>query len=379
MLISIDAHRSTHIGYCFNVLPGETAQSLIEQTRRFCAPLRARLGVDQLGVGLWIAATAAQELRENTELRAEFRSALDEAQLYVYTLNGFPYGGFHAARVKQRVFEPSWADPARRAYTESLADLLAELLRDDITRASISTVPLGPAHVDRSEAARNIEATVSHLQAVQERTGKTISISFEPEPGAAFERADQMAAFLAGVGASRHAGICFDTCHAAVVGENPDEAFQAMARAGVACQKVQISSALVANNPSDAQERAALATFDEPRFLHQVRTPSGQGAMDLGPALTDLTRAEPWRIHFHVPIHHTNLDRFETTSKQIPHALEAAFRGPGAIPHLEVETYTWGVLPEAQRPTTDNQLIDGIAKELEWACQCVEGLAKRTS
>ncbi|SDC00006.1 hypothetical protein SAMN05421630_1011, partial [Prauserella marina] len=35
----------------------------------------------------------------------------------------------------------------------------------------------------------------------------------------------------------------------------------------------------------------------------------------------------------------------------------------GELPHVEVETYTWNVLPPAQR----QDLASGIAEELNWA------------
>src|SRR5271165_2288251 len=106
MRLVFEDGRSALLGYCYNVLPGETVDALIEQIRRICGPVRTRIGVERLGVGLWIAHGAATELRSDSRRRCDLRSALDRAGLYCFTLNGFPYGGFHAPRVKQRVFEP---------------------------------------------------------------------------------------------------------------------------------------------------------------------------------------------------------------------------------------------------------------------------------
>jgi len=342
--------RVVELGYCYNVLPGESVDALIDQVRRICGPVRARLGVPRLGVGLWIARPAATELADPAALRA-LRAALDDEQLYCFTLNGFPYGGFHAPRVKERVFEPTWAEPARVQYTIDLGRILAALLPDDVATGSISTVPLGPATVDRAAARAGIVRAVEQLPA-------RVELAVEPEPGAGFERASELAAFLAGSGA----GVCLDCCHAAVVDEEPIAAFAALATAGVRCAKIQISSALVAHTPDER-----LARFDEPRFLHQVRSARG-AAMDLPEAFATLDRGVPWRIHFHVPVHRAEIEGLQTTRDTIEPVLRAALAA-GAPPHLEVETYTWSVLPG-----THESLVEGITAELAWTLEQLAAL-----
>jgi sugar phosphate isomerase/epimerase len=349
--ISLPDGRTTHLGYCYNVLPGETVEALIAQLHRFCGPVRRRVGVDRMGVGLWIARPAAHELVSDAAARHALREALDREQLYCFTLNGFPYGGFHAPRVKEQVFLPTWADPARVDYTIDLARILTELLPDDVDRGTISTVPLGPLDVDRA-------AALDGLRRAADALGDRIDLAIEPEPGAAFERVEDLAAWLATTGLDPRVGICLDCCHAAVV----DEA----APAHLPIAKVQISSALVATEPDDR-----LASLAEPRFLHQVRCATG-GAMDLPEALAHLDRSTPWRIHFHVPIHRDVMVGLATTRDSIEPALRRALAGPGMPPHLEVETYTWNVLPLEARPTDDVALVEGIAGELAWAAQLLE-------
>jgi sugar phosphate isomerase/epimerase len=355
--------RTVHLGYCYNVLPGETVETLIEQLRRICGPVRARLGVARLGIGLWIARPAATELRASAAARRSLASTLAAEGLYVFTLNGFPYGGFHAPRVKERVFEPTWAEQARLDYTIDLAEILAELLPDDIATGSISTLPLGPATVDRAGAAAGLRRCADALASIGARTGRQIELAVEPEPGAGFERTDELARFLASVGGGA-LGVCLDCCHAAVVDEDPATAFAALTAAGIRCAKIQISSALVVARPDDAAQRAALAEFDEPRFLHQVRSQRG-GAMDLPEALASLDRSAPWRIHFHVPVHDEAVGGFATTRDSIKPVLEAAL-ALAVPPHLEVETYTWNVLPAERRPRDEAGLVEGIAHELAW-------------
>jgi sugar phosphate isomerase/epimerase len=366
--------RTTHLGYCFNVLPGETAAALIEQVRRYCGPVRRRLGVRRLGVGLWIAQPAAAELVVDRGARSALIDALVDEGLYCFTLNGFPFGGFHAPRVKERVFLPGWDDPERVAYTRALAELLVELLPDDVATGSISTVPLGPASVHRARAMAGIAQARSHLDRLAATSGRAIALAIEPEPGAAIERASALATLLAGQGTT--VGACLDTCHAAVVGEDPAAAWAALADAGVPCVKIQISSALVVPRPDLAATRAALAAFDEPRFLHQVRCDGG-GAMDLPEALAGLDTSSPWRVHFHVPVHRDDVGSFGTTQAGIAPVLRAALAAPGPLPHLEVETYTWSVLPAGERPEGDEGLVDGIARELRWTIDTLATLGVR--
>jgi sugar phosphate isomerase/epimerase len=371
MRLVFEDGRTTQLGYCYNVLPGETVDALIDQVRRICGPVRERLGVDRLGVGLWIARPAATELIDDSRRRRELADTLDRHGLYCFTLNGFPYGGFHAPSVKERVLEPTWADAARLDYTVDLATILAELLPDDVEVGSISTVPLGPADMDRDAARIALARAADAFDEIVARTGKHIELAIEPEPGACFERAAALADFLDG---RPGLGVCLDCCHAAVVDEDPAQAFAAMSDAGVRCAKIQISSALVAMHPG--REAARLAALDEPRFLHQVRSARG-GAMDLPEALATLDRDTPWRIHFHVPVHRDGIAGFATTHASIAPVFAAALAAPGPLPHLEVETYTWSVLPGTERADTDGVLVDGIARELTWTIGQLTALGAR--
>lgn len=363
MRLRLSGSRTVHLGYCYNVLPGETAAAVVAQVRQVCGPVRRRLGVARLGVGLWIAAPAARALCADPAARRDLAAALTDEGLYVFTLNGFPYGGFHAPAVKARVFEPSWAEAARVDYTLDLATLLAELLPDDVARGSISTVPLGPATVDRAAAVAGLARLADGLAAITARTGRAIDLAIEPEPGAALERIAEVAEVARAIGAPG-LGACVDCCHAAVVDEPAAAIFAALDAAAVRCAKVQVSSALVVPDPTDAAQRAAIAAFDEPRFLHQVRSAVG-GAMDLPDALATLDRGAPWRVHFHVPVHDDDFAPLASTRAAIAPILAAAVDLPEP-PHLEVETYTWGVLPSARRPRDEAGLIDGIARELAW-------------
>lgn len=354
-----------HLAYCSNVHPADDLDGVVAQLERYAAPVRERLGVDALGVGLWIARPALDDGGAAKRLAGELR----RLGLEVVTLNGFPYKGFHDPVVKHNVYLPTWADPRRRYYTVGLAHLLAELLPDDVAEGSISTLPLGwrekwgQGAQDAARAA--LEAVADDLARLEQRTGKRIRIALEPEPGCTIETVEQAAGFLADL-APEWIGICLDACHLAVQFEDAEGAVTALGDVGVPVVKAQISSALRVPEPGSDEGRSLLNQFDEPRFLHQVRERVNghvAGSDDLPAALAgELPGEREWRVHFHVPVHaaeHTTRDELETTLAALAGGERPATR------HLEVETYTWTVLPEGA-PDDDGRLIEGLASELAW-------------
>ncbi|MEW2420768.1 metabolite traffic protein EboE [Streptomyces nigra] len=367
---------TVHLAYCTNVHPAETLDGVLAQLRDHCEPVRRRLGRDRLGIGLWLAKDAARALVSDPSALRGLRTELDRRGLEVVTLNGFPYEGFGAEEVKYRVYKPDWADPERLEHTTALARVLAGLLPDDVTRGTISTLPLAwrTAYDDRrAEAARTALATLGErLDALQELTGRDIRVGLEPEPGCVVETTGDALAPLAAIGHPR-IGICVDTCHLATSFEDPHTALDALTAAGVPVVKSQLSAALHAEHPHLPEVREALAAFDEPRFLHQTRvgTAAGlRGTDDLGEALTGdaLPDAAPWRAHFHVPLHAEPAAPLTSTLPVLKSVLTRLVGGPRPLTHhLEVETYTWQALPPELRPRARNQLADGIAAELTLA------------
>ena len=351
-----------HLAYCSNVHPADDLDGVAAQLERYAARVRERLDVPVLGVGLWVAAPALADAGAADRLRAQLRGL----GLEVVTLNGFPYEAFHAEVVKLGVYRPNWADPRRRDYTLGLARLLASLLPSDVAEGSISTLPLGWRTEWDAAAAdagrRALEEVAAGLMALESETGKRIRIALEPEPGCTIETVAQAADFLAGL-APEWIGLCLDACHLAVQFEVADGALALLADAGVAVVKAQVSSAL--RVPAPESSRAFLDGFAEPRFLHQVREVVGghvAGADDLPDALGGaLPAAAEWRVHFHVPVHAAE----HTTQHELEATLAALVGGPAPLTtHLEVETYTWGVLPDG--PGGDDGLVEGLAAELAW-------------
>ncbi len=205
-------------------------------------------------------------------------------------------------------------------------------------------------------------------------------LAIEPEPFCLLQTTDETISFFgrlrdraeqAGVGelVQQHIGVCYDVCHQAVEYEDAAGSISALRTAEIRINKVQISCAIELANPREnVAGRDALAAYVEPRYLHQTfaRRPNGEivSVPDLTRELcenppSEFLNSESWRVHFHVPVNETELGPLLTTRPQLEAALAAIERLDYA-PHLEVETYTWAVLPGRDRPS----IVDGIAQEL---------------
>ena len=107
--------------------------------------------------------------------------------------------------------------------------------------------------------------------------------------------------------------------------------------------------------------------------LRQVIAREKDGSLsrfrDLPGALEGLpeSKAEEWRAHFHVPIFAEKFDLLSSTQDEITEVLLLQKKKPFAQ-HLEVETYTWEVLPADLRLP----LQDSIIRELEWVKRILE-------
>jgi sugar phosphate isomerase/epimerase len=370
------------LSYCTNVHPAEDLDGVLAQLDRYAGPVREAAGLGTLGVGLWLPADLAHRLVASPDDRDRLRTALAAHRLTVHTLNAFPYGGFHAEVVKHAVYTPTWADPARAAYTLACAEVLADLLPDGVD-GSISTLPLAWREpwsaVDDAAAAAALAAVSAGLRDLAARTGRTVRLAVEPEPGCVLDTVADVVGWLEarlGTGPGQidpeHVGVCLDTCHLAVSFADPVAAVRRIRQAGLRVVKVQASAALHVEDPADPASRAAVARFAEPRYLHQVRERSGGAvhpADDLPDALGGgLPGAGPWRVHVHVPLHARPAAPLQATTDLLRDAVTAVLRGPhGDAAHLDVETYTWAVLPDELAARAADDLVAGIAAELRWA------------
>jgi sugar phosphate isomerase/epimerase len=392
-----------HLTYCTNIHSATGWEAVLANLERYAPPLKARLSPSApFGLGLRLSAREARELLEGERLQT-FRTYLDERGLYVALINGFPHGAFHGTVVKAEVYAPDWRDDARVRYTEDLIRILRRLLPDGC-EGGISTAPLSYKAWMSADDRGGWESIIRHivrvaeaLVRVKESDGKTIHLDIEPEPDCSLETTDETLAFFtehllpmggpmlaSSLGISdeaarkrllEHIQVCFDCCHFAVEYEDAARAIERLRAAGICIGRVQLSSALRVHFPADAAAAAETATRLEPFadtvYLHQV-VEDGAGTLRRYPDLADaLSRAadaaaREWRIHFHVPLFTRGYDRFESTQDYVRDVIRTVLR-TSATRHLEIETYTWDVLPAGLK----RDLLESIAREYEWVLRTV--------
>lgn len=393
-----------HLGYCTNIHAGEHWADHFDALKQAVPELKKRLLADApFGLGLRLSNIASEELSAGNQV-AEFRQWLTDTGCYVFTMNGFPYGGFHGVRVKDQVHAPDWTTSARVAYTNRLFRLLADLQTEPIsTQPGISTSPLSyrywfdwndPEARDKAfhQTTLNVLLVVKQLVTLQRETGLAMHLDLEPEPDGLLETADEFVAWFtdyllplgenqlfdtfgmdvreAGETLRRHVQLCYDVCHFAVGYEQPTDVLTKLKAHDLRVGKIQISAALKALLPADTTRREAIkqafSRFNEPTYLHQVVARTQTGGLvrfaDLPDALAHLGDDHvEWRSHFHVPIFVEDYGLLQSTQDDIREVLrlqaEQLFTD-----QMEVETYTWEVLPEGLKLG----LVDSIEREMNW-------------
>ncbi|MGN6554384.1 MAG: metabolite traffic protein EboE [Verrucomicrobiota bacterium] len=381
------------LAYCTNVHPGETWAQTLESLNRWTLPVREQVCPHApYAIGLRLSDRAARELSHRATL-LEFKRWLDRHDCYVFTINGFPFGQFHGTRVKESVYRPDWTDERRLEYTNRLFDLLAELLPAGL-EGSVSTLPGSFKEFinsrDQERAIRdNVWRCVEHIARTSERSGHTLHLGLEPEPFGLFENSAETARFFDQLRAEhpqdtrldRHLGVNYDTCHFAVEFETPQHAVKKLQEHGIRLSKIHLSNALKFRSSPAALAR--LRSFADDIYLHQAILRTDDGALcrykDLDLALASPLAQQPaleaeWRVHFHVPLHSQLSGAFGTTADHLLDLLPMLQANPTLCSHLEMETYTWAVLPEALR-TRD--VAEQIVAEYQWTLRALaeNGLA----
>lgn len=396
-----------HLSYCSNIHPGEGWAEHLEALKLHVPLLQQQLaGGAAFGIGLRLSNRASLELSREEALNA-FRAWLRERNAYVFTMNGFPFGGFHRQRVKDQVHAPDWRTNERLQYTLRMFRLLASLLPSGM-EGGISTSPLSykPWFAEASERAEaleqatwNILQVLEYLVGLRLRGGPLMHLDLEPEPDGLLENSVEFTGWFTedleplalalleekfALSRSRasellrdHLRLCYDVCHFAIQYEDPKTVFQALARHGIRIGKIQLSAALQVLWPRDLSSREDLArrlrVFDEPVYLHQVVARYEDGLLrsfrdlpDAWQQVQDPSLRE-WRAHFHVPLFSGTFQGCDSTSWAVENVLRLQRARP-LCSELEVETYTWEVLPEALK--TD--LNASIARELRWVLERLE-------
>ena len=402
---------SLQLTYCTNIHPGHGWDEVRTHLERVAPRLKQALSPrTPFGLGLRLSAVEARELLEGERL-ADFRAFLDREGLYVALINGFPYGPFHGAPVKSNAYAPDWRDAARLDYTLDLVRILSRLLPAGMD-GGISTAPLSYKRWTKSAGRDAWRAMAEQLAAVAEAlvrarmdTGALMHLDIEPEPDCSLENTSETIAFfeqwLRPVGSERlasrlscsldhaldalhdHVTVCFDCCHFAVEFEDPVEALRRLDTARIRVGRVQLSSALKAamsRHPDQSRKTAErLRPFADATYLHQTVEQRRDGGRRKFPDLPDAlaTAGEPvdreWRIHFHVPLFAAEYDGLGSTQDSVRSVIAAACRTPFTH-HLEIETYTWDVLPAGLKLDVGQS----IEREYRWVLDEIDRALAKT-
>ncbi|MDA8310906.1 MAG: metabolite traffic protein EboE [Actinomycetota bacterium] len=384
-----------HLSYSTLVHPSDTWEELRDSLSAYVPKVKSVISPGtRFGVSLRLSGASATRLTQDASARRELAGILEDNDLYVYTVNAFPQGSFKGTTVKERVYEPDWSTEERLRYTEQVADLLAMLSPPDVD-PSIQSAPLAfrPSVRDRAYLTvmtDNVLRVVAHLVELRHRTGRLVTLALEPEPYCYLESTDETIRFFqeeihspraiarlaqaaqvdegqAEEHLRRHLGVVFDIGHQSVGFEDVASSLAKLRQAEVPIFKLQEAAALwVPEVGPEAIEE--LERYARSIYLTQT-TELSEGSrlqyLNLEDAIESWRRAPrpaEWRVHFHVPVFLDELGPFRSTRFAIEQAL-AVHRASPLSAHLEVETYTWDVLP-AHLKTGD--IVDYVARELDW-------------
>ncbi len=384
-----------HLTYSTLVHPGDTWEEMWASLVRYVPQVKERFAPnDTFGISLRLSAASAETLIRDHTARESLKKFLSDNDMYLYTVNAFPYGPFKGTTVKEQVYEPDWRSEERTQYTINVAEVLGDVAPEG-TSPSIQSAPLGfkPRVTGPDVVAsftEHVLRVAAHLVELEARTGRTVGLALEPEPFCFLETTDETIDYftehlyagravetfarMAGIPISeahaalrRHVGIVFDICHQAVAYEDISVSLQKLVDAGIPIFKLQEAAAVYV--PEVNQEAVdELVRYADTIYLTQTFEKK-DGRLNRFLNLEDAFAAwnrdpgpREWRTHIHVPVFLDDLGTFRTTRFAIEDAL--AFHKANPLSRqLEIETYTWDVLP-AHLKTGD--IVDYVCRELDW-------------
>ncbi|BBX96307.1 metabolite traffic protein EboE [Mycobacterium lacus] len=369
------------LSYCSNVVAADNLDVLERHVLSVFAPARERAGLERLGIGLWLPGRTVGQLTGDRRARGRLAGMLADNGLAVVTMNAFPYGAFHGELVKHAVYQPDWTTPERLEYTKGCAEVLGSLMAD-ASHGTISTLPLGWADPWDDEvnvkACHNLCRLGDVLRRIEDESGHRIRLAVEPEPGCVIGSCrDAMGWFARAVGENdvdpRYIALCLDTCHLAVMYETPADVVAGLAESGVEVVKIQASNAIEIHDLAAAGVAEAFAEFADSPYLHQVNGVDADGHEwfrdDLSLDDPSTPRSGSARVHYHVPLHARPPAPLDNTAHVLAEVMGLLRDGTIAGPvDVEIETYTWNVLPPSLRM---GSLAEDIAAEIRWLDELV--------
>ena len=367
-----------HLAYCTNIHPAESWAETLHVLKTHTLQVRDHVSPANApyAIGLRLSARAATELLQGDHL-AQFKLWLEDENCYVFTINGFPYGSFHGTRVKEKVYQPDWTSSERLRYTQDLFTIIAQLVPEGV-EGSVSTLPGSFKAFEADETAifTHLEACAQYIENLSSQYGRDLHLGLEPEPLGHFENTEETIAFFERLLhfcsdpelIKKRIGINYDSCHFALEFDDCRTSLDTFRAAGLRISKLHLSSALEFN-PSNLEAIEAIRAFDEPTYLHQVIVKNHDGSLKRFTDLPEFLNApeqkkntELARVHFHIPLYAAPTEPLHSTQQHASDAINYLKSNPGFCSHLEIETYTWGVLPSELQIPIEEQ----IAREYDW-------------
>lgn len=384
-----------HLTYSTLVHQTDDWDQLWKSVNTYLPAVKARVAPDQkFGVCLRTSAPSAELLSAEPSKVADLKTFFADNDLYLYTANAFVYGVFKKQVIKEDVYEPDWATPERRDYTKKVANLLAALAPEGIN-PSIQSAPLGfkpkVTGEDVVEAyTTNVIDVVAHLVELQKKTGKIVTLGLEPEPRCYLETTDETIQYFkthlfapktaerladktglhpadAAIAMKRHMGVVFDIGHQSVGYEDIPASLQKLVDNDVQIVKLQEAASM--RMPEVTQKTVdALQPYAKTIYLSQTcQKKDGKTTwfLNLEDAFEDWYKnpgPREWRTHSHVPVFLDDLGAFGTTRFALEQALAFHKKTP-LSPHLEIETYTWDVLPDHLKT---GDIVEYVTREIDW-------------
>src|SRR6201999_2446511 len=117
-----------HLTYSTLVHPGDTWDDMWQSLTTYVPQVQKRVcPTAPFGVSLRLSNASAATLVKSKPERDKLKKFLADNNMYLYTVNAFPYGPFKNTVVKEQVYEPDWSTGLRTEYTKKVADILAEV------------------------------------------------------------------------------------------------------------------------------------------------------------------------------------------------------------------------------------------------------------
>jgi sugar phosphate isomerase/epimerase len=383
-----------HLTYSTLVHPADDWEQIWQSLNTYVPKVKERFaGNKRFGVSMRLSAKSAETLANSKAERDKLRKFFDSNNMYLYTVNAFPYGAYKGTVVKEQVYEPDWRSEERTQYTINVANVLADVAPKELL-PSIQSCPIGfkprvtPDVVD--SCTDHVLRVAKHLVELEAKTGVTVTLGLEPEPYCFLETTDETVDYFknhlysgksvekfakmsglpiaeAIAALRRHVGIVYDICHLALMYEDITQSLQKLVDAGIPIVKLQEAAAL--HMPEVTQPVVeTLKRYSKTIYLTQTmekRNGKFTKYLNLEDAFAAWEKdpgPREWRTHIHVPVFLDDLGQFRTTRFAIADALKFHKQKPLSR-QLEIETYTWDMLPDSLKT---GDIVEYVCRELEW-------------